>query len=151
MPLNEWYYALVPDALRASGTNADASLTAALDELRTQMDRPRPDRRRVVALATRAADLLPTAIPATESAGRVASALDRVVAVPRGPTWDASAQVYVALTALDRSGTRLVLLSRPRAPMYELREALGFDAGHASPRGFDPDRVRHALDRLRPH
>ncbi len=149
---NAWYTALLPEALADLGGPSEP-LGALLDGLRREMEAPRPDRGRVAEQARRAAALLDARlVPLGDAPLPVDAMLRRLAraAPERATSWDGTAQVYLALSALvraDRDMGRPAPL--PPLELPRLRDLLLFPAGYNSPVSFDPVKLRQALDPLR--
>jgi hypothetical protein len=132
-----WYFPLLPQALTARGHVDRPQVLTVVEELRRAMDRARPDRARVTALARDAATQLAPLVQRTAQAryddnagltdlfGRIARD-DRKIA---GANWDGAAQVYLALAALYHAQGDLFGQQRDpswRGPLEVMRDELAF-------------------------
>ncbi len=151
LPWNEWYVSLesILDNGRPSGAQVP---TALLQRLREAMRKPYPDRKQVKDWATKAAD----------GWGRDTNAWGRATFDPAGverwlkmideqapalnhASWDKTAQVYLALAALQQAQDDIdakASTNERQQLLRSLRLHLGFPALFDSPRGFDPGKVR---------
>jgi hypothetical protein len=112
MPFNRWYTALLPDALSGFEGGPGPEIAKTLEDVRTAMESPRPDRKQIATQARRVAMLLeglsePPSVPIASLLQRI---LDHPKATPARP--DDVAQRDFAVSALRRAEADLGLPGR---------------------------------------
>jgi hypothetical protein len=137
-PWGTWYYPLLGTVVAEDAT----ALEASLGQLRQTMGRTYPDPKVVV----RQAHDLKSRLGSVDATRRVPS----IAAMLRqhGSSWDASAQTYLALAALNQA-------SRPDqqivGQLERLRAMLQFPAGSNGPAHFQPELFHEEVEKLRQH
>jgi hypothetical protein len=146
-PWGTWYYPLLPQALRGPAGKDDAQVLNILGEIKKEMQKPSPNRRRVAEQTQRARTELAQYLAGVEKVHYGREALQRKYDSVRkddqniaSANWDGAAQMYLALAALYNalgdmdSGHRDPAL---RDSLKGMAKRLEFPRGFDSPRDFE--------------
>jgi hypothetical protein len=145
-----WYFSdMLPRALGTRAAKEDTNAVSdALKKLRSAMQEPFPDTKKVKDLAHAAANLMePWAEKLSQTKGAGAAEVHKLFmaiqtdAKPAGKGWDQAAQRYLAIAALyhgmgdlDSRHSKLEL----KAFILEMKRNLRFPDGFASPHNLQP-------------
>jgi hypothetical protein len=146
-PWGTWYYPLLPQALRGPAGKDDAQVLNILGEIKKEMQKPSPNRKRVAEQTQRARTELAQYLAGVEKVHYGREALQRKYDSVRkddqniaSANWDGAAQMYLALAALYNalgdmdSGHRDPAL---RDSLKGMAKRLEFPRGFDSPRDFE--------------
>jgi hypothetical protein len=122
LPASRWYTTQLPNALAGFGLPVGAPLRDALTEVRAAMDANRPDRKQVADRARRAVALLDQRLADASAAPAAGMSVDDLLrqitrAAVEQPVlgWDDTAQLYLAIAAMQRARDDMGLPLRPLA------------------------------------